>query len=148
MAKQIIYQFDIGGQTRTLNFGMLAWDIFCETMNVSLGKSMGCFAVLKTDESGNPIEGENGLFMYNESPSIGRASRVICYAGIVSNDRLNGVPDSVSLADIDAIYNETPEIIADIASTAINVRTEKILDQVKADNGSKKKASRSKKSKK
>lgn len=156
MAKQLIYQFDINGTTRTLNFGMLAWDIFCEEMDISLLHSMECFARPRKDEAGNPAIDAEGNIQYEPSPQVGKASRMICYAGIVCNDRLNGIPDSVTLAEVNSLYNDDPDMIADIAAVAIDLRLEKVRDKLDAQKEkaaaeappSKKKASRSMKSKK
>lgn len=152
MEKQLVYKFNIAGQTRTLNFGMLAWSIFCETMDVPLGRSQECFARPRIVD-GTPVVDAKGVVQYEESPSIARASMVFCYAAIVSNDRLNQVPDSITMGDIEAVYNDSPEIISEVASIAINIRLESTLDKIKAVEANKKiddkkKASRSSKSRK
>jgi hypothetical protein len=123
MAKQLIHQFDINGQTRTFNFGMYCWEIFCEKMDVAPGDMLTVFQGGKTF----------------------KAIRFVVYCGIVANDFLNGVPDSVTEREVAAWLNNEPDGMGLIFNAAMltfyDTEAEKMEDaaEPKAADPSKKK---------
>lgn len=125
MAKQLIYQFDINGQVKTLNFGMYCWEMFCEKMDI----------------------GPDEIITVFMGKTTFKAMRLIAYCGIVANDFIQGVPDSVSESDIIKWLNDVPDVMQDIFNAAmkafIGPQTEKEISKPQ-----KKSPSRSKKSKK
>lgn len=125
MAKQLIYQFDIGGQTRTLNFGMYFWELFCEKMGVGPSDIMSVFK-------------DGGTF---------RGMRMIVFCGIAAHDFLNDLPTSITESDTAKWLNDSPEMMGDIFTIAM--RTLFGVSEKTEGNGNQKKSpSRSPKSKK
>ena len=45
MAKQLRFEYELGGEKRVLNFGYLCWEIYCETMDIGPDEIV---SVLKT----------------------------------------------------------------------------------------------------
>lgn len=124
MAKQLKYQFDINGQTRTLDFGMYCWELFCEKMEV------------KPDHIQAPFLDHRQF----------KAARLLVYCGIVANDCLSGQPDSVTEQDVIKWLNADPDVMNLIYETAM--KTFYGIDEIKVKEDDKKKVSRSRKSKK
>lgn len=127
MAKQLVYQFELGGQTRTLNFGMYCWELFCEKMNIGPSDIMSVFK-------------DGGTF---------RAMRMIIFCGIAANDFLNDLPISVTENDTAKWMNESPTLLGKVFTTAMNTFFD--IDGKKEEGperGQKKSPSRSKRSKK
>lgn len=48
MAKQLRFEYELGGEKRVLNFGYLCWEIYCETMDIGPDEIV---SVLKTSKS-------------------------------------------------------------------------------------------------
>lgn len=126
MAKQLVYQFELGGQTRTLNFGWYCWELFGEKMDVNPDEVIACF----------------------QGPKTFRAMRIVVYCAIVANDYLNRLPNSVTEQDVAIWLNENGEIMNEIIVAALQNFTGINADEIEVKNPSKKKSSRSKRSKK
>ena len=126
MAKQRIYQFDLNGQTKTLDFGMYCWELFGEMMHVGPDQIMTVF------------HGETTF----------RAMRTVVYCGIVANDYLHDAPPSVTEADIVKWLNDSPEVLGSIFTTAMQVFFDIDAKAEKTEKAQKKSPLRSRKSKK
>lgn len=99
MAKQIKYEFIIGGEKRTLDFGMYFWEIFCEKMDI----------------------GPDNLLTVFTGASTFKSMRLMTYCGIISNDFLNGMPDSVTEEEVARMLNDNPEVMNEIFAKAMSV---------------------------
>lgn len=123
MAKQLVYQFEIGGETLTMNFGMYCWELFCEKMDIDPSNLLSVFQGGKTFKS----------------------MRMIAYCGIMADDYMNDRPSVLSEKDIAKFLNDDPKMMNDIFDAALN--TFYFQGEKKPETG-KKKVSRSTKSKK
>lgn len=99
MAKQTKYEFIIGGEKRILDFGMYFWEIFCEKMNI----------------------GPDNLLTVFTGASTFKSMRLMTYCGIISNDFLNGIPDSVTEAEVAKMLNDNPEVMSEIFTKGMSV---------------------------
>lgn len=122
MARQLKYEFEIGGKVRVLDFGMYCWELFCEKMNIGP---------------------DNLLFVFQGGTTF-KAMRLVVYCGIVSNDFLSGRPDSVTEEEVTKILNDSPEAMNEVFKTAMTCFYGEAEKKKKA----KQSHSRSKKSKK
>lgn len=125
MARQVVFDFDLGGSTRRLNFGMACWEFFCERMNVPPADILASFT----------------------GPTLFKAVRMVVYSAIASHDYLKGSPPSVTEIDVANWLNEDPGLIQEIFTIAVAVLAPEVQDVVK-NNGQKKSRSHSGKSKK
>lgn len=126
--KQLIYQFDIAGTTRTLDFGMSCWEMFCEKMDVAPSDILSVFQGGKTF----------------------RSMRMVAYCGIAAHDYLEGKPSTVTEQEVAKWLNANPQVMESIFAAALGTFYGVDTSAVKAETepASKKKASRSAKSKK
>lgn len=97
MKTKTVYQFDIDGQTRTFDFGMYCWSLFCEKMDVSPAEVLTAFT----------------------GPQTFKALRYLLFFGITANDHLRGLPDSITEVESVKMINDSPELIGDIFNVAV-----------------------------
>lgn len=128
MARQRVFEIEIGGKKRTLDFGLYCWEVFCEKMNVPPGEILGVF----------------------QGPATFKAMRILLFSAIIANDFLYGQPNSVTEREVAGWLNDDPGKIQEIFTIAISNLMPEVQEDVpqKVSKDNKKKASRSKTSKK
>jgi len=96
MEKVTVYQFDVKGQTLTLDFGMYCWDLFCERMHASPSRISEVFSGSQTF----------------------KAMRCLIVCGVEANAYLRDLPNSATEADVTKIINDSPEIMGKMVRVA------------------------------
>lgn len=124
MARQLKFEFELGGNSVVLDFGMYCWELFCEKMNIGPDELLAAF----------------------QGGTTFKSMRMLAYCGLSANDFLLDVPETYTEVEVAKMLNDSPEVMNDIFNKAMECFYG--IKEEKPKSGQKKSPSRSKKSKK